>query len=276
MSLGNDGSGQNRSGEAVDPATIGRPREPSRTLCCDLREHLIVLFRHKWRILGTLLVTVLVAGGGSLLLTKVYRSEIRILVRSSREPLQVDAMARGFIVPKDYVKSEVSIFESRLLVERLIERLGADTVLEAMSGRSVLKFESPDPEFAAMALNTLAELYLAHHLEVRRGEGTSLRDADVSLIEPAPVPWRSVRPRTKLNLLLGIIVGLIGGISRSISGAPLRLGSRSRRLSAVPSGPRSRWPTAVASRPRRWRSNSDIYRKRSIARIDRRECVAYS
>lgn len=90
-----------------------------------LREHLTTLFRHKGKILAIFIATVLVAGPGSFLLTKVYRAKTRILIRSSRQPTQIGAVLTtppvtpGYI-PKDEVNTEVQVFKSPILAEKLV------------------------------------------------------------------------------------------------------------------------------------------------------------
>ena len=215
-----------------------------------LRENLSTVFRHRRKILTVFIATVLVAVVGSYALSKVYQAQARVLVQINREPLRLTpaigpaAVASSVISPRDEIITEIEIFKSPLIAERLVERLGPDQVLSNMRWRwdflrefpskarkwaleqiwsvpdirevlegfglsyspgvvdpaivaaakisdnldifpipkaSVFEvnFEAPSPEFAALAVNTLMEIYLEHHLEIRRpNEATAFYTAE--------------------------------------------------------------------------------------------------
>ncbi|MEK7763119.1 MAG: GNVR domain-containing protein [Nitrospirota bacterium] len=201
-----------------------------------LREHLATIFRHKTKVQVTILAALLVAGPGSFLLTKIYSTDIRFLIQSSRSPFSMSATLSGQgyapmdFSQKDEVLTEVQIFTSPILLDKLVENLGEERVLGGMRGRwdwilevpgqvtswvmdlkpvsmflawaglsvekgnpheqatqalrdhlvvdmvrqthvFVATLDSPDPQFAADALNALAAIYLDHHVVVRKRKG---------------------------------------------------------------------------------------------------------
>lgn len=187
-----------------------------------VREHLRVLFRHRRRIQIILLTAMLVAGPGSFLISGIYSAEVRLLIQSSRAPFTISTPLTGQVYApadisqKDEVATEVQIFTSRILLDKLVERFGVERVLDGMRGRwdwvkelplnlvakilglkpesphfqaveklraglnveavrqtevFVATLESPQPAFAAEALNGLVEIYLDHQLAVRKGKG---------------------------------------------------------------------------------------------------------
>lgn len=210
-----------------------------------VREHLSVFFRHQKKIQVIVLLAILVAGPGSFLLTKIYRAEVRLLIQSSRTPFTMSTTLTGQVYTptdigqKDDVATEVQIFTSPALLDKLVRQFGEEQVMEGMRGRwdwlielpgslvknifwlkheslhnqavrkleaglsvegvrqthvFVAKLESPQPDFAAEALNALVDIYLDHHLIVRKGKGSheffdeqtaqmssSLREAELRL-----------------------------------------------------------------------------------------------
>ncbi|MFO0775076.1 MAG: GNVR domain-containing protein [Nitrospiraceae bacterium] len=106
-----------------------------------LREHLATVFRHKALIRGMLVGAILIAGPGSFLLTKVYSTDVRFLIQSNRTPFSVGAALTGptysamDFSQKDEVATEVQIFTSPVLLDKLVETLGEDRVLAGMRGR---------------------------------------------------------------------------------------------------------------------------------------------
>jgi uncharacterized protein involved in exopolysaccharide biosynthesis/Mrp family chromosome partitioning ATPase len=207
-----------------------------------LREHLTTVFRQKRTLLTIVGVTVMVAGPGSFLMTSVYKAEVRLLIQSSRTPFSMSTPLTGQVFTpteisqKDEVATEVQIFTSQVLLDKLVDQFGAERVLSGMQGRwgwlfdfpnrfgrspkpeemhyqavqelraslnvegvrqthvFIATLESPHPDFAAEALNALVDIYLDHHLAVRKGKGSreffdeqisqirgDLRDAELSL-----------------------------------------------------------------------------------------------
>ncbi|HBR51770.1 MAG TPA: hypothetical protein DEA71_17000 [Nitrospira sp.] len=106
-----------------------------------VREHLRVLFRHRRRIQIILLTAMLVAGPGSFLISGIYSAEVRLLIQSSRAPFTISTPLTGQVYApadisqKDEVATEVQIFTSRILLDKLVERFGVERVLDGMHGR---------------------------------------------------------------------------------------------------------------------------------------------
>ncbi len=202
-----------------------------------VREHLAIVFRHKKKIQAIALTAVLVAGLGSFLMTSIYSTEVRLLIQSSRTPFTMSTPLTGQVVTpadisqKDDVATEVQIFTSPILLDKLVEQFGTDRVLTGMRGRwdwlldlpgtivreileltpvaqlmtamgyppksynphyqavqklraglsvegvrqthvFVATLESPQPDFAADALNALVDIYMGYQLMVRKGKGS--------------------------------------------------------------------------------------------------------
>lgn len=106
-----------------------------------VREHLRVFFRNRRKIQIIALSAMLVAGPGSFLMTSMYSAEVRLLIQSSRTPFTISAPLTGQVYTpteinqKDEVATEVQIFTSPVLLERLVDQFGQERILAGMRGR---------------------------------------------------------------------------------------------------------------------------------------------
>jgi polysaccharide biosynthesis transport protein len=185
-----------------------------------LREHLTTIFRHKRKLFTIVVVAAIVAGIGSFLMPGIYKAEVRLLMQSSRASFPMNTSLTGQvlippeIIQKDDVATEVQIFTSPVMLEKLVDELGVERVLAGMRsrwdvlaafqsrfGRSaspedlryqavqelrsalnvegvrqthvfIATLDSPDPNFAAEALNALVDIYLDHQLIIRKGKSS--------------------------------------------------------------------------------------------------------
>ena len=104
------------------------------------REHLTTLFRHKRVIFRIFVSTVVFALAISLLVSKVYVSEARILVQFNRAPQQLTtglSQAGEFqsSQPQDQVMTEVEIIKSPEIARRLVLEMGPEYVKKNMTWR---------------------------------------------------------------------------------------------------------------------------------------------
>ena len=105
-----------------------------------LREHLATLFRHKRKIIAVFLSTVIGAVAGSYLASNVYVANLRILVQIDREPMRLGSImtpspATFAVRPREQVLTEVEIFRSPLIAQKLTEDLGPEIVKQNMRWR---------------------------------------------------------------------------------------------------------------------------------------------
>jgi polysaccharide biosynthesis transport protein len=105
-----------------------------------LREHLATLFRHKEKIALVLLATVAVSVIGSFAASPVFEAHSRILIHHNRQPLQIQAqlapttqLQQGPTLSD--IRTEVEIFKSPVLIYRLVDELGSQTILDKMTWR---------------------------------------------------------------------------------------------------------------------------------------------
>jgi uncharacterized protein involved in exopolysaccharide biosynthesis len=175
----------------------GRPRyAPS--------DYVTLLWRERWLMLGVFLVVLALGLAVAFALKTTYAAQSSLLVRLGQEyvyqPAAGDA-ARGAVPEPDQVlQSEVEILSSAEVKERVLNRLGLAHVFPALGrgydsaspeerrvriGKAVaamekalkvtttpgapvvrLSYEHPDPEVAALVLNTLLDEYLIYRRSI--------------------------------------------------------------------------------------------------------------
>ncbi|MBA5873184.1 MAG: hypothetical protein GDA66_01355 [Nitrospira sp. CR1.2] len=129
---------------------------PSRS-AFGLREHLITVFRQKRLLLTIIGVATLVAGPGSFLMTNIYSAEVRLLMQNARTPFSMSTPLTGQvftpsdITQKDDVATEVQIFTSPILLDKLVDYFGNERVLASMRGRWDWLADLPKSAFKQLA-----------------------------------------------------------------------------------------------------------------------------
>jgi uncharacterized protein involved in exopolysaccharide biosynthesis len=104
------------------------------------REVCRILFRHKRKMAVVFFTTLGLAVVGLMLFPREYSSEARLLVRLGKESVGLDPTAAlGQTVSVDgtrehEINSELEILRSRVLAEDVVERIGADEILDKGSG----------------------------------------------------------------------------------------------------------------------------------------------
>ncbi|MCX5844388.1 MAG: Wzz/FepE/Etk N-terminal domain-containing protein, partial [Deltaproteobacteria bacterium] len=168
-----------------------------------LRDLLIILFKHKSKILITFLATVISVTAGSFLLPPTYEAKSTLLVKFGREFIYrpevgekpSDSRSSIAINQEEIINSEIQIMTSRDLVEKVITTLGMENIypdilespprgmtaleasargfeknlnVEGIKKSNVIEvsFQHKDPQMAAKAVNTLIEFFREKHLQV--------------------------------------------------------------------------------------------------------------
>jgi uncharacterized protein involved in exopolysaccharide biosynthesis len=168
----------------------------------DMREVLITLFKHRYRILAIFLSIVIAVTVISFSMRPVYEARSSLMVKFGREYIYNPAIGDTKIstsfqsFPKEEaIRSEIQILTSDDLVKKVIESLGLENIypdlikkdsvkispLEAaitrfskyFSVKNIKKsnvieisFQHENPEIAASAVNQLVELFKEKHLQV--------------------------------------------------------------------------------------------------------------
>jgi len=177
-----------------------------------LRELLIVLFKHKHKILTAFLSTVIVVTIGSFLVTPMYEAESSLMIKFGREysysPEVGEARNTISFGQAEIINSEIQILTSKEIVERVISTLGIENIypqlIETHSKKippleaAIVKFKKElsvqivdksnvinvlyqheNPEIASRAINLLVEFFKEKRLRVHSGTKSSFLEKQV-------------------------------------------------------------------------------------------------
>jgi succinoglycan biosynthesis transport protein ExoP len=182
----------------------------------ELRDYLRILRK---RALLIVVGTALCAGSAliaSLSTTPVYQGTAKLLVVAKTDPGGGTSSAyEGALLSQQLIKSFAQILESRATAETALRldpqpftpsQLQAKTRAEPVPDTLLINVtvEDAQPVRARRLTNSTARAFIDK--VPRLQGGSALR---VSLVEPALTPNTPVRPRTRLNLGLGIVLGLM-------------------------------------------------------------------
>jgi capsular exopolysaccharide synthesis family protein len=191
----------------------------------ELRDYLRILRAH-W--LGILLLTLLgvaAAWGWSSMQPRVYTATTSAIVDAAAGASDAGTRLVGNQLAQSVVKSYIDIGSWRSVAEYVIDDLGLDTTPESLVGRIdvtnpldtvVLRVaaDAATPEEA----RDLAESWvrgMIDEIEQIEGSGT---DAAVTVVpgDSARLPTAPSSPNTRLNLILGALIGLALGIGYAV------------------------------------------------------------
>jgi capsular exopolysaccharide synthesis family protein len=174
----------------------------------DLNAYLVTLWRRKWIILATFLVTVTVAALGVLRETPTYEASATL-----RAALVAEDVGYEEVLYADRLMNTFpAIIESAPMRAELKERLGTertprvDVRFPAESELMRIVVKDPDPELVAKAANTTAELFLQYV-----SGSSSDRNLDITMIDPATTPRSPSSSRSRFYFPFAAVIGLAGG-----------------------------------------------------------------
>jgi len=175
----------------------------------EIRTYLTILWRRKWIIAITFIMTTMVAVGGTLRITPTFTASATLRISANSK-----TVGYGDLLYTDRLMNTFpSIIRSNPLLAELKQRLEIDSVPEigvkfpADSELMSIVVEDPDPEIAARSANILAELFIDSLRPTRTG-----RNFTITLINSAVPPRHPSSPRKMMNIALGTMVGLAGGL----------------------------------------------------------------
>ena len=185
----------------------------------ELRDYLRVLRKRAWIIVVATVLCAVAALSASLSTTPVYEAGAKLLVVAKTDPEGGTSSAyEGALLSQQLVKSFAQILESRAIAEAALRldpqpfspsqlqgKIHAEPVIDTLLLQ--LSVEDTNPARAKRLTNSVARAFIATLPEIQ--SGSALR---VSLVEPALKPTAPVRPRTRLNVALGLLLGLMLGV----------------------------------------------------------------
>lgn len=172
------------------------------------------LFRRWW----WLLALGLLIGGGSAygisqVITPVYQASATLLVNQTQTPGTI--AYNDILTSERLTKTYRELISKRPVLENVIEEfdlvmkadeLAAIITVEAVADTQLLRLsvEHSDPEQARLLANAIAEAFITTNEQ----DGLT-RPGSVSTVEPAVTPASPISPRTTLNSVMGVLIGLL-------------------------------------------------------------------
>jgi succinoglycan biosynthesis transport protein ExoP len=210
----------------VDGARPQSAANPRSTV--DLSDYIRVL-RKRWKLIT--LCTLLALGGAAaatIAATPIYSAQAQLFVSTSQSASDAPSgLNQGGQFAQQRVKSYADVIDSPQVTEPVIERLGLDLTPRELEKKisadapldTVLinvSAEDTSPQIAQEIANAAAERFtnVAAALETPASGGPS--PVKVSVVRYADLPQDPVRPRTKLNIALGLLVGLALGVGGAV------------------------------------------------------------
>jgi tyrosine-protein kinase len=231
----------------------------------EIRDHLRILRKRAWLVIATTLLCAGAALVASLSTTPVYQGNAKLLVvaRTDRNGL---SPYEGALLSQQLVKSFAEILQSRAIAEAALrldplpftpQQLQAKISAEPVTETQLidLKVEDTDPARARRLTNSVARGFLMRLPDLQSGSALK-----VSLVEPALRPSDPIRPRTRVNVGLGLVLGLMVGVGLAYLRAfldrtvktpeELELATGVPVVGSIPPFKAGKQPVPVAEQPR--------------------------
>ncbi len=190
----------------------------------DLKGFLAVLTKRWLLVLVATLAVTVVVGAITVLIPPTYEAQSRLFIST-----QIDAsnpnqqLFQGGSFSVDRVKSYTEVAASPRVLEPVIQQLGLDTTPEdlasqitttAPAGTVLLQLEARDTDAAqAAALANATASQLSRTIEELETPSTGPPSpVRVSALQQAVIPYAPVWPSVPLNLLVGVLAGLLLGV----------------------------------------------------------------
>jgi len=194
----------------------------------DIRDYALVL-RKRWRLI--VLCTLLAVAASliaTLAMTPKYQASAQLFVSTSTGlESNVSGLSAGGQFAQQRVKSYANIVDSPPVTDAVIEELQLSTssrqLAESIEATAPLDtvlitvdVTNVDPRQAQRIANSVAEQFTRVASDLETPEGQQSSPVKVSVVRTADLPEAPVSPRTKLNIALGLLVGLAVGVGAAV------------------------------------------------------------
>ncbi|WP_423717262.1 polysaccharide biosynthesis tyrosine autokinase [Actinomycetospora cinnamomea] len=157
-----------------------------------------------------------------------YSSRVVLYVSSGQGSGDASSAYQGNLLSEQRVKSYEQLVTSNRVMQEVIDTLRlrvtasglaskVETASEADTVLLSISYRDRSPEAAAAGANAIGQSVVSLIAELERpAEANRQAPVVARLVEPASVPSAPVSPRTYINLGLGVLVGLIIGVSAAL------------------------------------------------------------
>ena len=192
----------------------------------ELRDYLRVL-RKRWiAIVAFTLVGIAAAAGATIFITPKYEAStlVFVYVKNSGD---VASLSQGSSFAQSQVKTYADAVSTPKVLTPVIQRLGlnltAEQLAQTVSADAALQtvniqitVTSDTPQQAADIANAVTSSFQQVVTEITKSEDEKTSQVSTTVLRAATVPSTPVSPNTRLNLALGLLVGLALGLGFAI------------------------------------------------------------
>jgi polysaccharide biosynthesis transport protein len=183
----------------------------------ELREYLSILWRRKVIISITFLMTIFVTAVVTALMKPEYQATalIRVFTASTGSTYELDYSDR-------LMNTYSVIATSRPMLSNLAAKVGLKTppqvAVQALANSELMQITVTyqEPALAARAADTLASMLIAYSRTMASSGSTSGPAYAITIVQHAYAPTSPVSPRKAINLAVGVLLGLVGGIGLAV------------------------------------------------------------
>lgn len=173
-----------------------------------------------------MLVGLLISGVASVLTKPTYRSDTQLFV-AIQSSGSVQELQQGNTFSQARVQSYVKTVESPIVLQPVIDSLGLAGTAEELAGRVTastdlntvlinIAVEDGSPVQAAATAQAVADslVKIVDSLERPKTGGSS--PVSLSITKPAKAPPSPSAPNTRLNLMVGLLLGIAAGVGSAL------------------------------------------------------------
>ncbi len=191
-----------------------------------LREYARLL-RKRW----LLILLLMVIGGGaaygvSYLQKPVYQAQTQLFVSAASDGSGISDAYQGGLFTEQRVKSYAQIIDSPKVLGPAITQLGLtidpNELAQHVSATAPLdtvlidvKVDDPSPQRAMDLANTISSVFSSQVANLETSTGGTAQ-VKVTTVRDATLPTTPISPRTKINVAIGVLLGLLIGVGIAI------------------------------------------------------------
>ncbi len=181
----------------------------------ELQDYIRILKRRGWIIILLMVLTATGAFAFSKLQTEIYESTVEILVQPARTDLgltqSVKWLLRSYVA---WMNTDTRAQEviNLLSLDRLPGELRGDVKMASDDSRLVIQITVEDPD--GNLANDIAQAWTDIFVQWRNAEnGKQRREDQVDAIQLDPPRYGLARPKWKINMVAGAVMGALVGIA---------------------------------------------------------------
>lgn len=171
--------------------------------------------------------------------TPVYATSAQLYVSTTTQDKTGSELVNAGLYANSQVNSFAAVVTTAAVLDDVITRLGLDTTPEELAGQIsvsvplntvVLRVEvrDPEPKRAADIANAVADELPSVVERLTRPRADATPPTRLNLLQSAAVPQAKLSPNPKLNLVAGLMIGLLLGLGLAVVAEAFR-----RRVSSV-------------------------------------------